>query len=151
MYLKLGTQRREIHCWIPLCWEARLGKNVKRHWVCERHRRSRVPYVTLARSLDLRSSPRIFEHKRDCSLSIQMLTAGRLQEGSTARECGCLIAQNVAQVIWAQRKYRHLRNCLKMSGFLTSRKLLYKQTKFYRSIFVNVLALYQNAFRQRRQ
>ena len=51
--------------------------------------------VTFARSLDLRSSPRIFEQKRDCSQSFQKLTAGRLQEGSTACECGCHIAQNV--------------------------------------------------------
>ena len=48
-------------------------------------------------------------------------------------------------------QYRHLRNCLKMSGFLTSRKLLYKQTKFNCCISVNILVLYQNAFRQRRQ
>ena len=48
-----------------------------------------MPYVTLAPSLDLRSSPRIFEQKKDCSQSIQKLTAGRLQEGSIARECGC--------------------------------------------------------------
>ena len=60
-----------------------------------------MPYVTLAvtfaRSLDLRSSPRIFEQKRDCSQSIQKLTAGRLQEGSTCTACeyGCHIAQNV--------------------------------------------------------
>ena len=58
-----------------------------------------MPYVTLtvtfARSLDLRSSPGFFEQKRDCLQSIQKLRAGRLQEGSTARECGCHIAQNI--------------------------------------------------------